>query len=332
MKVSELGEFGLIDLLSGITGGNQSKARHNLLIGIGDDAAAWRNSSPVQLATTDNLVEGVHFRLDATSWRQLGWKALAVSLSDIAAMGGVPLYTLVSLALPGDTIVEDITELYHGMVKLADEFGVVIAGGNCSSAPLVVINTTVFGKTPGNDERMLARSAAAAGDKIAVSGYPGGAAGGLAVLNNNLKLNERDAEALKKALLQPQPRVNEGQILLKEGVKAAIDISDGLLADMGHICKASGVGARIEVKNIPLHPALIAVFDDGALDMALCGGEDYELLFTAPEDIIKKAAGKISCPITIIGEITENSGKIDLIDASGKPYRTSGSGWQHFKH
>ncbi len=331
MKVSELGEFGLIDLLAGIARGKQSEAHRQLIAGIGDDAAAWRNHSPVQLATTDSLVEGVHFRLDTTGWYSLGWKALAVSLSDIAAMGGVPLYALVSLALPGETTVEDITGLYRGLVALADESGVAIAGGNCSSAPLVVINTTVFGETAGRDENMLARSAATAGDRIAVSGWLGGAAGRLAMLNKETKLKEKDAEALIKAYLQPQPRVKEGQILIKEGVKAAIDISDGLLADLGHICRASGVGARIEIKRLPLNPALEAGFGNKALDIALSGGEDYELLFTAAGDVIERASKKMACPVTMIGQITDKKGEIELPDASGKLYKPSASGWQHFK-
>ncbi|MFC1846676.1 thiamine-phosphate kinase [Chloroflexota bacterium] len=331
MKVSELGEFGLINLLAEITGASQCTVRQKLLIGIGDDAAVWHNRSTVQLATVDSLIEGVHFKLDTTGWRELGWKALAVSLSDIAAMGGVPQYALVSLALPGETMVEDVADLYRGIAELADRFGVAIAGGDSSNAPLVVINTTVFGETAGRNEDILTRSAAIAGDKIAVSGYLGGATGGLAMLSNNMDLNKKDSAALRQAFLRPQPRLNEGQMLLQQGVKAAIDISDGLIADLGHICQASGVGARIEVEHVPLHPALKASFGNKALDMALAGGEDYELLFTATEEVIKKAAKKTACPLTLIGEITNNTGKIELIDASGKPYKPAASGWQHFK-
>ena len=331
MKVSELGEFGLIDLLAEIAGGSQSTARQQLIAGIGDDAAAWRNQEAVQLASVDSLIEGIHFKLDMTSWRELGWKALAVSLSDIAAMGGIPRYTLVSLALPGQTMVEDVADLYRGMIELTDMFGVVIAGGDSSSAPLVILNTTVFGSAAGKENNILTRSAAIAGDKIAVSGYLGGAAGGLAMLGSGMDLNQKDSAVLRQAFLHPQPRVNEGQLLLKQGVKAAIDISDGLIADLEHICQASGVGARIEIERLPLHPAVKAVFGSKALEMALAGGEDYELLFTAAAEIIERAASMIACPITVIGEITGDGGRLELIDASGKPYKPASGGWQHFK-
>jgi thiamine-monophosphate kinase len=332
MKVSELGEFGLINLLAEIAGASQCIARQKLLIGIGDDAAAWRTQSPVQLATVDSLIEGIHFKLDMTGWRELGWKALAVSLSDIAAMGGIPQYALVSLALPGHTMVEDVADLYRGIAELADRFGVAIAGGDSSNAPLLILNTTVFGSAAGQVENILTRSAAVAGDKIAVSGYLGGAAGGLAMLKDGMDFNEKDGAALRQAFLHPQPRVNEGQILLQQGVKAAIDISDGLIADLEHICQASNVGARIEVTRLPLYPAVKAAFGNKALDMALAGGEDYELLFTATEEVINRAAKKIACPLTLIGEITDDAASgVTLIDVSGKACKPAASGWQHFK-
>ena len=181
MKVSELGEFGLIDLLAKIA--PQGGPEHRMLVGIGDDAAAWRGDDSTVLATTDAMVEGVHFAT-GTPWWELGWKALAVNLSDIAAMGGEPRYALVNLSLPGDTEVEDVAQLYRGMADLANEHRVAIVGGNITGAPVVMIAMTVIGR--GLKEGLLRRSAAVPGDRIAVTGYLGSAAAGLKVLTGNL--------------------------------------------------------------------------------------------------------------------------------------------------
>jgi thiamine-monophosphate kinase len=328
MKVSELGEFGLIELLSEVV---SNACKQKLLLGIGDDAAAWCPDSPIELATIDSLVQGVHFNLDTTGWYQLGWKSVAVSLSDIAAMGGIPRYTLVSLALPGDTGVEDVTSLYKGMVDLGQRFDVAIAGGDTSSAPLVAITTTVFGNTSGQSGDMLTRSAAKAGDKIAVTGYLGGAAAGLEMLSRRMELNNKYSDSLKNAFLCPLPRVSEGQILLQQGVKAAIDISDGLISDMGQICRRSRVGARIEAELVPVHPAVKDIFGDRALEMAVGGGEDYELLFTADSEIINRVVEAAPCPVTVIGDVIADAAcGVALVDKDGKPFKPASSGWQHF--
>ena len=335
MKVSELGEFSLIDLLAEMV----SKSRNNNaaplpkpLIGIGDDAAAWYCDKTIELATIDSLIQGVHFTMDTTDWHNLGWKALAISLSDIAAMGGAPRYALISLGLPGYTEVDDVIELYRGMVDLGNQLGTSIIGGDTSSAPLIIINTALFGSVPGKVKNVLTRSAARAGDKIAVSGYLGGAAAGLEMLTRKVKLSREDSNILKKAFLKPTPRVTEGQILLRQGVKAAIDISDGLMADLAHICQASKVGARVEAELVPIHPVTKANFREKALEMALVGGEDYELLFTTSNDIISKVENAVSCPITVIGEVTaDDTGKITLVDKQGEMLQLDRTGWQHFK-
>ena len=333
MKISELGEFGLIDLLAGMikaAEGEETAASRQPILGIGDDAAAWYGDDSIQLATVDALVQDVHFTLDTTTWVDLGWKALAVNLSDIAAMGGLPRYALVSLALPGQTEVEQVTELYRGMIELAQQFEVDIIGGNMSSAPLVVINITVIGSAESQD-RLLTRSAARPGDKVAVTGYPGMAAAGLEMLSKHLSFEPAAVDKLKEAFLTPYPRVAEGRLLVEHGVRAAIDISDGLLSDLRHICKSSKVGARIEIDRLPVHPAVRATFEDRSLEFALSGGEDYELLFTAGAEVIDKLKAYIYCPITVIGEITaENSGEISLVDAKGNPVDQSRMGWGHF--
>jgi thiamine-monophosphate kinase len=331
MKVSELGEFGLIDLLAGMVADaadTESPAQRDLILRIGDDTAAWQGDSSIQLATSDTMVQNIHFKLDFTPWEDLGWQVMTANLSDIAAMGGIPRYALVSLSMPGSTEVDNITSLYRGMIELTRKHGVVIAGGNITAAPVIIINITVLGST-GN--KILKRSEAVPGDKIAVTGYLGAAAAGLKVLSGDIKPDSTAQETLKQAFLRPHPRIKEGQILVEKGVKAAIDISDGLIADLGHICKSSKVGAQIETPLVPVHPAIISGFDREPLVLALSGGEDYELLFTAPENVIKSVREAVSCPVTIIGDITrEKSGKITVIDENGDEISPVSSGWTHF--
>ncbi len=328
MKVSELGEFGLIDLLAKMVPKPQGKP---LIIGIGDDAAAWQGEASTQLVTVDALIQDVHFSLSTTPWQELGWKALAVNLSDIAAMGGVPEYALVSLALPGHTEVEDVTALYEGMIALSRRFEVAIIGGDTCRAPLVSIAITVLGSTSRGDKHLLTRSAARPGDRVAVTGYLGAAAAGLEMLTNQLQFEAEATSQLKDAFLHPLPRIAEGRLLVEMGVKAAIDISDGLISDLNHICKASQVGARVAVDRVPVHPAVRANFGDRALELALSGGEDYELLFTASAEAINKIKEAASCPVTVIGEIVADQvGGVTLVDKKGNPFNLRETGWEHF--
>ncbi len=334
MKVSELGEFGLIDLVARLVEESrnpEAPSWKRLLIGIGDDAAVWRAGSPIQLTKVDSLVEGVHFIFGIAGWADLGWKSLAISLSDIAAMGGLPLYELISLALPPDTEVDDVSAFCLGNIELANQFGVAIVGGNISRAPLVAINTFVTGEAA-DEQALLTRSAARPGDKIAVTGYVGSAAAGLRMLLEKRPIEMEAARFLKVAFLHPQPRIKEGQLLVKHGVKTAIDISDGLVSDLGHICQASGVGAKVWVDRVPVAPAVKNNFQQNYLELALSGGEDYELLFTATPEIISKVSREIACPVTVIGEITEKAGEISLTDSEGKPYNLASTGWDHFKN
>jgi len=331
MKVSELGEFGLIDRLSEMVGRGQSKPTGSLIVGIGDDTAAWQGDSSVQLATVDSLVEGVHFTLDTATYEEVGWKALAVNLSDIAAMGGKPEYALVALALPGDTEVEDVTDLYRGMMNLAGQFQVHIIGGNIARAPQLVIDVTVIGSAVDRDS-LLTRSAACPGDRVAVTGPLGAAAAGVEMLGKGLEYNPDLMKTLRSALLRPFPRIAEGRLLVEHGVKAAIDISDGLIADLSHICEASRVGARIEVDRVPVAPSVQAGFGDRALEPALSGGEDYELLFTASADRVEKVSKIASCPVYVIGEIVaDDKHQVMLVDNQGNPVSLSGKGWDHFR-
>ncbi len=334
MKVSELGEFGLIDLLAKMVNsspGDKTASRQQLIIGIGDDAAAWYGDASTQLATVDSFIQDIHFSPGIAPWSELGWKALAASLSDIAAMGGIPRYALVSLALPDDTEVDDVTALYKGMIELAQQSGVAIIGGDTSSAPLVAITVTILGNTRNRDKHLLTRSAAKPGEKVAVTGELGAAAAGLETLNKQLQFDPEATACLKNAYLHPHPRISEGQLLVDQGVKTAIDISDGLISDLKHICKSSQVGARIEVDRVPIQPTVKSNFGDKSLELALSGGEDYELLFTASTKIINKVRRAAPCPITVIGEIVaDKSGAIALVDSKGNPFNLGKAGWEHF--
>ena len=334
MKVSELGEFGLIDRLAEMVAGsrdNKLAPWQQLVVGIGDDTAAWHGDTSIQLATTDTLTQDVHFTLSTTSWQELGWKALAVNLSDIAAMGGMPRYALVSLSLPGHTEAEDVAALYRGMIELAQRFEVAIVGGNVSSAPLVSITITVIGSAGNGGKRILTRSTARPGDKVAVTGTLGTAAAGLEMLTNQLQFSREDTALLRDAFLSPLPRIAEGHLLVGRGVETAIDISDGLVADLGHVCKASRVCARVEVDRLPVHPAVKDNFGDKAVGLALSGGEDYELLFTASAEVIDGIKKVASCPVTVIGEITaDTAGEVNIVDITGNSFNLPETGWDHF--
>ena len=329
MKVSDLGEFGLIELLAKIVGPAASKS---VLIGIGDDAACWHIEASTQLATTDSLIQDVHFTLSTTTWRELGWKALAVSLSDIAAMGGQPQYALVSLGLPGETEVASIAELYEGMAELARLFDVSIVGGDSVEAPVVMLSMVVIGEAQEN-QNVLTRSAAALGDLIAVTGYLGASAAGMAMLERGPGLFQKDENiitTLREAHLKPHPRVAEGQVLAHYGVKSAIDLSDGLVSDLNILCKVSGVGARLFINQIPIHPIVRNNFADDSMNLALSGGEDYELLFTAPNEVMNKIGTEISCLMTVIGEVVANPKRIMTIDEHGNEIKLEKEGWEHF--
>lgn len=260
--------------------------------------------------------------MDRATPQELGWKALAVNLSDVAAMGGVPGYALVSLALPPPTRVDWVTRLYEGMLEIAKEYGVGIVGGDVHRAPQVVITLALWGNVYASAP--LTRSAARPGDRIAVTGTLGASAGGLKLFLEGKPV----PPALREAHLRPRPQIESGQHLLRSGVKAAIDISDGLLADLGHVCRASGVGARVIADRVPVDPHLREAFGGDALGLALSGGEDYQLLFTAPPGVLAKVKEHLSA--TDIGEITSQRGQIDLLDVRGQPVPWQKGGWQHF--
>jgi thiamine-monophosphate kinase len=178
---------------------------------------------------------------------------------------------------------------------------------------------------------MLTRSGARLGDKVAVTGYLGAASAGWEMLTGKLKFDAETTAHLRRAFLHPYPRIAEGRLLLERGVKAAIDISDGLVADLRHICQASQLGARIEVSRVPVHPDVSKNFASQALKLALSGGEDYELLFTGRAEVIDSISKIARCPITVIGEMTaDKENEVTLVDSQGNPFKLAKGGWEHF--
>jgi thiamine-monophosphate kinase len=338
VKVKDIGEFQLINLLIEALP-EEARGDQRLIVGIGDDAAVWKPSANEQtIVTTDSLIEDVHFRTDWTDWESLGHKALAVNLSDLAAMGGVPRLAVVTLGLRGDERVEDLTALYRGLGTLARRMGVHIAGGDIVRSPrALMIHITAVGETQGS--RFLTRSGAQPGDRIGVSGTLGAAAAGLALL----ELNEQDsrrraatASGLIDAHLRPEPRIRLGTMLLQLGASAAMDLSDGLLGDLPKILDASGVSARLEAASIPVAAAVRALFPDRWLDLALRGGEDYELLFTVPSDRWEKlhrAVEGAGGTISRIGEIIPagmNGPTIELVETDGNVVHVAPGAFDHF--
>ena len=329
MRVRDLGEWGLIELLAGIAREFGVAEREGLLLGMGDDAAAWHGEKGMVLATTDTLTQDVHFRLDTADLGDVGWKALAVNISDIAAMGGIPDYALVSLGLVEEMEVEDVARLYRGMTEAAHRYGVVIAGGNVSRSPLVSIIISLMGRVGGSG--IMTRSSALPDDLIAVTGCLGSAAAGLRALAGGLELDEETAALVKGAHSHPLPRVEEGQMLARCGVRTAIDLSDGLISDLGQVCRASEVGARIYIDMLPVHPLVQAAFEGELPGLALSGGEDYELLFTAKSLVMRRVKGLLPLPVTVVGQVVEEGpGQVTLVDAEGRVLEWEESGWDHF--
>lgn len=324
----KLGEFGLIER---IKRGGRSRGR-NILLGIGDDAAAFRLSpGHVGSATTDTLVEGTHFDPRYTGFHDLGWKAMAANLSDIAAMGGRPLMALVSLTLTGRQSVKDVDDLYRGMRALAGRFAVDIAGGDIVRGRELSVTITVIGECrKGN---LGLRSGARPGDAVLVTGTLGGSRAGLQLINS--KLITKNAKLLIKHL-RPEPRVREALALAGSfRLHGMIDISDGLASELHHLARESEVGIAIDRGALPVSPEALAVAGKLGQDPAgycLYGGEDYELLFTLPRrDAIKAKAlmRKLGTQCTVIGQASAGRG-VRLTGRNGRSVSLAGSGYRHF--
>jgi len=331
MNLSELGEFGLINILTrDLTYGK------GVIKGVGDDTAVLETGGDKWLLfTTDMMVEGVHFSLDYSTMSQVGWKLLAVNLSDIAAMGGRPTHALISVAVPPRFEPSEIIELYKGLKKAAEEYGVNIVGGDTVSSPeRLVLNVALLGEVAAG--MAVYRSGARPGDHVYVTGALGAPAAGLYLFQKPaLPCSPQSADYCRLAHTAPRPKVEAGRFLASCGVSSMDDISDGLASEMHEICESSGVGCLIRASDIPVDPRVREIAEQSGLDplnWALFGGEDLELVFTAgleAEEKIKRHAGKAGIQVYRVGVITV-SRDVCLEDPDGKIVPLPRGGYDHF--
>jgi len=302
--------------------------REGLVCGVGDDTAVFGSAAKGLWAyTADAVVEGVHFDLAYTSWHSLGFKSLAVNISDLAAMGGsAPSFALVVLGIRGDTEVEAVEEMYRGMEECGRKYGCSVVGGDIVRSPQhVFISVSLVGTVPG--EVFLTRSGARPGQAVMVTGTLGDSFLGLKWLMDGGK----DSNPCAQRHLYPLPRLREGKRALETGASACIDVSDGLLRDLGHICEESGVRAEVILDDIPISVAARETareLGEDAARAALYGGEDYEIVIIADED--KASTLREELDLSVIGRITGGEGVV-VLDSSGQCVDMQRIGYEHFK-
>ena len=320
--LAALGEFGfLAKILPDLTSGS------DVLVGPGDDCAAIRGGRVPWLLTIDALVEGTHFKRPWLTPYQLGRKSFLINASDIAAMGGQPRHALVAIGAPPRLPVIFLERVEAGIVAAAADFGADVIGGNLTRSPLLSITIALVGTAP---TRIVRRCGAKAGDAIYVTGRLGDAAFALHWLSKG-KRGRRPATALRR-FVEPIPRVGAGRTLAQSGLASAmIDISDGLVQDLAHLCEQSGCGAEINVDRVPCSRQVA-----GEHRFALSGGEDYELLFTVPaarSRALERVGFDLGCPITRIGKIVSlPRGKaVRLLREDGREVHLDGAGFDHFR-
>lgn len=309
----------------------------DVLAGIGDDAAVVEPVAGQLVLAADALVEDVHFDRAVSSARSIGYRAVVVNVSDMAAMAASPRYGLVSLCIPQDVDASWVMELFGGMRAAADEYALSIIGGDLSRAGEVVISVAITGAVvPG---RAVERSGARRGDRLVVTGALGASAGGLVLARTpraSAHAGTAWARTLEEAYERPVARVGEAQVLARAGATAMMDLSDGLSMDLPRLCAASGLGARIETSCVPISDALIESEDALSIDplrLALSGGDDYELLATLPSDRVEGARlelkERFGVPLVDIGVMIEGSGVVALAPGGGEALLERG-GWDHF--
>lgn len=333
MSLKDIGEFGFIRRIR-----NGCVVRpEGVVRGIGDDAAAFRaEPGRISLVTADLLIERVHFLREAVTGWELGWKAMAVNLSDIAAMGGTAREAFVSIAVPASCALDYLDGLFDGLKAAAAPHRVNILGGDTTGSPSdLAINVTVYGEVP--EAEMLTRSAARPGDLVVVTGFLGDSRAGLHLITGRVAPDTPELARLRAAHVLPEPHLREGRLLASVGgVRAAIDVSDGLSSDLAHIAEESGVGVRLQADRLPVSDALRHYcdrFGGSPLEYALAGGEDYVLAATVAADRAPDVCGRFADafgrPLHVIGEITAG-GSMELVGADGGVRPLAPTGWDHF--
>ncbi|MCX7920282.1 MAG: thiamine-phosphate kinase [bacterium] len=336
MKINQIGEFELIERLAR----SLDKPGANVIVGIGDDAAVIDiGTSEYLLFTTDMLVENIHFSRKYATGYQIGWRAIAANISDIAAMGGLPGVAAVSLGVAGDVEVEWVEEVYKGMRELAAKYKVDIIGGDTVSSPQIIINIALTGQV--SISNLSLRSHAQLGDLILATGDFGGSAAGLELLQNipsEIRNPKSELNYVIARHLTPEPRIEASQIIASHPLCHALtDSSDGLASDLRNIGLASGVGAKVYADKIPIHGTTKKVAElanKNPIEFALQGGEDYELVFTMPPDaaldVKTEVEQKLNLPISILGEIVPKEQGITLIHPDGSSELLTRFGYNHF--
>jgi thiamine-monophosphate kinase len=310
----------------------RARRRPGLAVGIGDDAAVLEGD-PALVATQDLLVEDVHFRRSSTGFADLGHKALAVNLSDVAAMGADPVAALVGLGLPpeGGPSGEEIDALYAGMEELAERFGLSVAGGDVSAAPVIVLSVCALGRMAAGVAPLL-RSGARDGDLLCVTGALGAAAAGLLLLERpELAAASDAAPALIAAHRRPEPRVAAGRALASGGAHAMLDCSDGLALDALRMARASGLALTVALERLPLADGVAAVAAAAGVDpdlLAATGGEDYELIAAVPPDALASLQAAIDLPLTPVGSFRAGTPELRL-ERAGELVEPPRLGWEH---
>ncbi len=333
-SLKELGEFGLIERISGLFGSNKNSD----FTGIGDDCAAIKTDlGKTLLVTTDMMLEGRHFRRDWISPEDLGYKSLAVNLSDISAMGGAPRYAFLSIGLPTDTPPEWLNSFFSNASRLCEVNGVNLAGGDTAKSSSIIINYTVLGFA--DDKKILWRSSAKPGDKIGLIGNIGESGAGLRLLEESYDRQNPSHKHLIKAHNRPTLYTHEAKFLAETGyVHAMIDLSDGIQSDAGHITKQSEVAFSIDADRLPLSKQFIEVCEKyswPAEEIALTAGEDYALLFTfesKKEHDLKRRFHE-SFPETafsVIGDVEEGDAEV-LFIKDGDKLELQRHGFDQFK-
>ncbi len=330
MNIRDLGEFPFLRRL-------RERLPHTIhepriQLGVGDDCAAL--SLPgLTVLTTDAMIAGVHFQCEWAPFFVLGQKAFAVNASDVAAMGGEPAFALLSLGVPQDFAVEELDAFFDGFLDAAQQMRTTLIGGNMSAAPVFMISVSLLGRAP---HGLIARSGACVEDEVYVTGTLGDAALGLRLLTKELTGDSESAavQHLKQRFLCPTARVVVGkELAVRHLATAMIDVSDGLLQDLGHLCEASQVGAVVEAPTVPLSEGYRTLL--GARDWApaLAGGEDYELLFSAPVTArpgIQEIADKSGCAVTRIGSLVPQTDGVTVVLPDGPRAASEFTGFNHF--
>ncbi len=336
--VSDIGEFGLIDRIHRLIQEEGVKTP-GVTLGIGDDTAAIKPRKGYEvLVTCDCLVEGRHYLHDHINPLDLGRRAVVVNISDIGAMGGLPLYALVSLGIKAKTRIADVESLYRGFLQELNPLEASIIGGNITKTERInFIDITLVGEI--KQGKLMLRSSAEAGDVILVTGYPGQAVAGLQLLQRSERPQDYIDHPLVQAYNTPKHRAREGHAIAMSGLaKAMIDTSDGLLADLGHICEESGAGAELIQDQLPLSEALnkeARQMELDPYDLVMSDSDDYELILTCSAESVPKIRSLVASinnvPVSEIGRIKEAKEKIQLILPDGSKRPVIPSGWDHFR-